>query len=406
MPGKQGRNARSVLLVCNGIMSDNTYALDLINWLAEKRVEVSLVVGDNLGVTVPEDSTLPWTPINIDASALQTVKAADLLHCFAVREKTQDTIEALARVRGCAVIVFLFRNGELPFEAARRFSTLSLFVSNMAYDVIPTKAKAFMQHTHLRVATGAHTQRLLAAAFPEQAIVPVIYPRSFGVAGTRDADRFALRRSIGIPDDRVVFMVDINDYIELKGLDVVLQAYARLLRHPGAAGRVTLLINGNPNNLMLNNVLGVFQFSSDDVRVYAACYAEGNKPVHAHIERLVSACDVFVHAACGSDFDATAHLAYEIGKMVVINDIMNEATYYPRALRLEKSQRFFDGMANSILYFPSQSELFGIMKSAVAYTIKHRGQPLKMRPEAEEFRAEQTSQFGARWEMLLSGVLL
>ena len=163
-----------------------------------------------------------------------------------------------------------------------------------------------------------------------------------------------------------------------------------------------MLINSNPHNVMFNNVLGVFKFKPNELNVYPMCYTDGMQPTNIHNERLIACSDVFLHTTSGSDFDAAAHLAYEAGKIVVFNDVMEQATYFPRGLRITKSQRFYDGLANSVLYLPSVSQLLSIMQSSVKFCEKNRETQTKS--EAVAFRAA-NNKFASNWNKLLKGLL-
>ena len=128
---------------------------------------------------------------------------------------------------------------------------------------------------------------------------------------------------------------------------------------------------------MLNNVLAVEGFTRETVNIIPHFYMDATKNNETVLHEAIIAADVVLKPSTGSDFDPNYFLAQQYGRPVVYADIMKAKAYSFYGLKLSKTQRFFDGMAQGILYHPSVDEL-----SALLYSTHQRHYRLPCAPSS------------------------
>ena len=229
--------SKSVLFACNTILSDNAYALSLMNYLTSKGCRVNLVVNDNFGTPADAISapgtpgslpatgsglpsstgehllatnnalmTLPnlgsilqsttnlcmWRLINVDLTKFGTIKNHNMISCFALKNRDQLTVEKLYRAQNCTAFICLYKNGEDSWNFKEKLNISSIYVLSMAYDYIPIKTKDSLQHFHVHIATGLNSQKQFGPRISRQTTTTYHIPRVLV------AKRGAVKRQIGV----------------------------------------------------------------------------------------------------------------------------------------------------------------------------------------------------------------
>ena len=403
---------RNVLVMCASLTIDDPTALHVINKLTEQ-ARVHLLTRNNFGASPAPHPNAPVDPNATQDTTLTVVPTPTPLlatpenvTCYAATSHGRGTVCRAYAELGCVAYVHVNRDFDNLIALDTKLPMLSVLVQTISHDTLSRRVRATAAGFSVVVATGLHTQDVLRCSLPD-ALTTTIFPRfrSLLFEGVPTAQA---RLNYQIAPDRFVMYVDINTYIELKGFDVIVQAYSLLLRtRPDFAAKALLLINANPGNVMLNNVLAVEKFTREHVNITPQYYNDGTRNEEQFLHNGIVAADVVLDPTTGGDFDANVFLAQQYGKPVVYTDIMRNGEYVFHGVPLKRTQRFYDGMGHGVLFLPNVEELAETMLAcygAWAAGAYASGPSRDARAAMAAFRAERDT-FDDRWEALLRGIV-
>lgn len=288
-------------------------------------------------------------------------------------------------------------------HSIQKLPFLSILVVSLNYDLVPRKLRNMAKQFHFVINSGLHAHEKITNTLPDVEGL-TIFSR-FRSMLCEGMTKEIARAKFGIEPDSFILYVDINAAIELCGFDVIVQAYGKLIRErPELIGKILLLINANPNNLMLNNVLAVEGFTRETVNIIPHFYMDATKNNETVLHEAIIAADVVLKPSTGCDFDPNFFLAQQYGRPVVYADIMKAKTYSFYGLKLSKTQRFFDGMAQGILYHPSVNELCELIYNMYKTIRKRPGPSLRVLKAMKSFQ-ETHDTFDQQWNMLLQDII-
>ncbi len=347
--------SREVTLLCTNISLADKYTVDLINLLTSRGVVVNIVSNTNFS----QKPTNLYTQVNLPPNNL--LKDAGNIKCWALKDLKQETLTSLNRARRSRVTIYVCKDAENSFEFTENLAGLSIFVLLLSYDNIPLKTKKVIGYFKFLVATGLNSRDKLLTVFPDKA-PQVILPSYIPINST--FDKFDVRKQLGIDTRKFVFFLDVNEYLEIKSLDVIVRSFMTLVHTNSDFKKdCLLLINALPTE-QLQNILKLEKIAHGELQVFVPYYSNGFQQDVDVIRKLIASSDVVMHMNSGGDFDTNTFLAQETGKLVLRNDVHHFGDYYPFSLKVKKTQPYFDGLMQAFLLLPHIPEVISVMKAA------------------------------------------
>ncbi len=235
--------------------------------------------------------------------------------------------------------------------------------------------------------------------------ITLIFPRFLVPAKVQSKfSTLEYRTSVKIRQDKFIFFLDINRYIEIKSADAVIKAYADLLKSDPVFKRDTLLmINALPTQ-QLQHILTLEEFTPDNVNVFLEYYSNGLHKKDDILEGIIGSCNVYMHAVSGGDFDEHANLAQSLGKLVIYTDSDVNRELYPYGIKIKTTQSYFEGINQAFLRIPKISEVSKAMSSA--YESRCRLVPGTKVNASLSLLKSRHDRFDQQWQDLLKGSVL
>lgn len=404
----------NVLMSITNLSIDDMYALHVINKISDGS-RIHLIARNNFAQATSQNYETVETPLGL-------LSTPENVTCYKLKTFDHSVILGMYRQLQCSLFIHVCKDVDnildppiaiptkpedaqiIPQEPAiEKLPFLSVLVVSLSYDNVPRKLRYMAKQFHFVINTGLHAQEKITDTMPD--IEGITIFSRFRSPICEGMSKELARAKFGIEPDKFILYVDINAAIELCGFDVVVQAYNRLLREkPELVGKILLLINANPNNVMLNNVLAVEGFTRETVNIVPHCYMDATKNNETVLHEAIIAADVVLKPSTGCDFDPNFFLAQQYGRPVVYADIMKAKEYSFYGLKLSKTQRFFDGMAQGILYHPNVNELCDLMYSMYKSIRKRPGPSVRVLKAMKTFQ-EKHDTFDQQWNMLLEGII-
>ena len=405
---------RNVLMSVTNLSVDDMYALHVINKMSDSS-RVHLLARNNFARSTSQNYEPVETPLGL-------LSTPENVTCYSLKTFDHSVVLEMYHHLQCTLFIHVCKDADnildppvatptkpqdaqiTPQEPAiQKLPFLSLLVVSLSYDSIPRKLRYMAKQFHFAIYTGLHAQEKFTDTLPDIESV-TIFSR-FRSPICEGMSKELARAKFGIESDKFILYVDINAAIELCGFDVVVQAYSRLiLEKPELVGKILLLINANPNNVMLNNILATEGFTRETVNIVPHFYMDATKNNETVLHEAIIAADVVLKPSTGCDFDPNLFLAQQYGRPVVYADIMKAKNYSFYGLKLSKTQRFFDGMAQGILYHPNVNELYQLMYSMYKSIRKRPGPSLQVMKAMKTFQ-ESYDTFDEQWNLLLEGII-
>lgn len=343
----------NIILACSQFNSACLYALYLVDLMTKLGHRVHIVENDNFHQqTVHKYQELP-----LDYKTIFGSNA--VIKSYALKNHDQDTIQTLIRDINCRLFIYVCKDNEQIFKVDKRFSCVSLLVMLLSYDTVPPVTRDIMPFFDFYVASGHHSYSKLLAIDAKKTL-KCIFPR-FKKALPEAINQEHIRSQLGIDQRKFVYLVDMNSEPQLKGIDIIVSAYGKLLQEePDIADKVLLLLNAHPDNVHLQNILARQNLPDHCVRKYGDYYAKGGlEDIHLHA--LISVANVFVSTCCGTDFDAHVFLAQSYKKPVIYNNVMHADKHIMFGLKVTENQRWWNPPAQAPLYLPSINQVSQLM---------------------------------------------
>lgn len=343
----------NILLVCSQFNSACLYALYLVDLVTKLGHTIHIVTNDNFH----QQTEHKYQELPLDFKSIFNPNA--VIKSYALKNHDQDTLQTIIRDKNCKMFIYVCKDNEQVFKVDQRFSCVSLLVMLLAYDTIPPITRDIMPFFNFYVASGHHSYSKLLAIDAKRTL-QCIFPR-FKKALPDTINQEHIRSQLGIDQRKFVFFVDMNSEPQLKGIDIIVSAYGKLLQEePDIADKVLLLLNAHPDNVHLQNILARQQLREDSVRLYGDYYAKGGlEDIHLHA--LIAVSNVFVSTCCGTDFDAHVFLAQSYQKPIIYNNIMQADKHVIFGLKVTENQRWWNPPAQAPLYLPSIHQLSQLM---------------------------------------------
>ena len=389
MPGR-------VLLACASVTMSDRYTVDLTNFLTDRQVTVTIASLTAVDPSLNSDYTITRIP-----EGMTLLSNLDRVRMVALKKPCQQAMELFMSQDETDVIIFVMKDAENRFEVSEKWTRPSIFVLSLNYDNIPKATRKIMTYFDAIVSTGLNAQTATNKALSS---IPasLIFPR-FMTPAKHTPDIRALRAAMGLNPDKFVFLLDINEYLEIKSFDTVIKAYAHCVQHVPDFQRDALLLVNAYTTVQLVNVLKLETFTPNEINIFVPYYADGNRRDDTLLERLVECADVVVNVGSGGDFDVHANLAQQCDKLVLYTDTSRNRCYYPYGLRVAETQVFYDGLAQGFLNLPAVGEVAALLQQAFSARKRLKTND-SARKKIRDFKAR-NDRFAERWSSVLSDVL-
>lgn len=388
--------AVSATVVLANVTVVDHYATSLINMLTGNDVRVNLLSNMNF----EKQTQAPYERVSLPQNDI--IEHHDLVNSYVLKELNASGLINFHRATRGKALFYVCKDGENRFDIDQPLPFLTFFCLTLNYDSIPPKTKQVIPYFKFVVATGRHCYDRLRSAFPDKNI-SLIYP-PFLQIGFPAISTLDYRKMLNIRLDKYIFMLDINEYLELKSVDVIVKAYAELIQKDPAFKRDTLLIINAHPTVQLQNILKLEDFSPDNVNVYVPYYSSGYKSNPVMLEALLGSCNVIMHAVSGGDFDPHANLAQRLGKLVVYSDIDPNREYFPYGIKVKTVQPYFEGITQAFIRLPKIADVSKAMMSA--YDARSRLVPgEKVKSTLDRFQKKH-DRFESQWKDILSNIVI
>ena len=389
MPGR-------VLLACASVSMSDRYTVDLTNFLTDRQVAVTITPLTAVDPNLSSEYTTSRIP-----DGMTLLSNLDRVRLVALKKPCQQSLQLLISQEGIDVVIFVMKDAENRFDVDKPWSCPSILVLSLNYDNIPKTTRRIMPWFDVIVPTGFNAQSATTKALASRP-ASLIFPRFLTPAQHRPDPR-ALRAAMGLQPDKFVFLLDINEYLEVKSFDTVIKAFAHCVESVPDFQRDALLLVNAYTTVQLVNVLKLESFTPNEINIFVPYYADGNRRDDTLLERLVECADVVVNVSSGGDFDVHANLAQQCDKLVLYTDTPRNRCYYPFGLRVGETQVFYDGLAQGFLNLPAVGEVAGLLRQA--FQSRHRLKTnASARKSVEDFKTRH-DRFAERWSSILSGSL-
>lgn len=385
----------SVTLICNNVSIVDTYATNLINLITSKNVPVNVLSNSNFD----KSTSAPHEQLQIPENNL--IHHPKLATFWIIKDRSQESLTAFHKVKNGQLLVFVCKDAENKFSIDHPLPFLSIFCLTLNYDSIPPQTKKVIGCFQILVATGFNSKSKLNAAFPDK-VIATIFPDF--IMPERIRETLEYRKILNIRPDKYIFFIDVNEYIEIKSVDSIVRAYAKLIDESPEFKRDTLLLINALPTIQLQNILSLESFNPDNVNVFVPYYSAGLNHNHVLLESLIGSCNVYLHLVSGGDFDPHAFLAQQLGKLMIHGNVGHEREYFPYALQTRDHQSYFEGIGQGFIKIPRISEIQSALSSAFdKRTMLVPGE--KIRHTLHKF-VERNNRFESQWSDLLSSVSL
>ncbi|CAK0766404.1 hypothetical protein CVIRNUC_003355 [Coccomyxa viridis] len=389
--------AGRVLVACASVSMSDRYTVDLANFLTDRQITVTIAPLTAVDSNLSTEYTT--TPI---PSGMTLLSNLDRVRLVALKKPCQQALELLMSDHGTDVVIFVMKDAENRFDVDQQWTRPSIFVLSLNYDNIPKTTRKIMTHFDVIVPTGLNAQAATSKALGTRP-TSVVFPR-FLTAAQHRPDKKALRAAMGLNPDKFVFLLDINECLEIKSFDTVIKAFVQCIQSVPDFQRDALLVVNAYTTVQLVNVLKLETLTPNEINIFVPYYADGHRRDDTLLERLIECADVVVNVGSGGDFDVHANLAQQCDKLVLYTDTPRNREYYPFGLRVGETQVFYDGLAQGFLNLPAVGEVAGLLRQA--FLSRHR---LKTnagaRKRVQDFKMRH-DRFAERWSSILSGYLL
>lgn len=385
----------STVILANMTVIDH-YATSLINLLTQKNVHVNLLSNMNF----EKQTQAPYERVTMPQNDI--VKRHELVSCYVLKDQNASAIINFHRATRGKALFYVCKDGENRFDIDQPLPFLTFFCLTLNYDSIPPKTKKIIPYFKFLVASGHHCFDRLQSAFPDRSI-SLIYP-PFLPIGFPKMSTLDYRKMLNIRLDKYIYMLDVDEYLELKSVDVIVKAYAELIQKYAEFKRDTLLIVNAHPTVQLQNILKLEDFTPDNVNVFVPYYSSGYKSNPVMLEALLGSCNVVVHAVSGGDFDVHANLAQRLGKLVIYSDIDPNRENFPYGLKVKTVQPYFEGITQAFVRLPKIADVSQAMMSA--YEARSRLVPgEKVKTTLDKFQKKH-DRFETQWMDILSSIVI
>ena len=390
----------SVTLVCPKISIDERYCLALIDLLTRHNMHVDVLTSNNFETALPSDHGLSYHQINLPNCNL--LKDLDKVSFWVFKEQNQLAIEQFCSWKKSKILIYVARDADSNFQIDRPLKVLSVICVLCNYYSIPQKTQSKLTNFSFVVSTGLLSDSLLKRH--SKTSTSLIFPKFISATNDNNVkSTLDFRRKMNMRQDKFIYLLDINLYIEIKSADAVIKAYSELLADEDFKRDTWLIINGLPFT-QLQHILSLENFTPDNVSVLLTYYQNGLCKKDDMIENLIGSCNVFVHAVSGGDFDEHANLAQQLGKLVIYSDSDIHRQYYPYGIKVKSSQSYYEGLNQAFLRIPKIAEV----KSAIysAYEARARLSPGTKVQNCMRSLSQKYDRFEEQWHNILKGTVL
>ena len=399
-PHVKESKSKNVLLVCGEVGKGHQYAIDLINVLTEKGAHVHVCANNNMNSTCAPHLSYDMVTLNPN----ELLHRPALVHCYCLKEKTQNSLELLYIEKACQLLIYVCKDRDNSFEITRPFKFLSVFVLLLNYANVPKVSKPVINNFRVLVATGKHCEAVLSKDFSDKPLT-TIFPRFFDSRGPSCRNKLELRQILGLGayTNKFIFFLDVNEFLELKSVDIVVKAFVNVVQsHPKYRKKLLLLINAIQSP-PLENILSNSNVTADILQVFTNYYSDCTKPNTQLLTNLIYCCDCHINPCSGADFDPHCFLSQELGVPLIYHDALCMKEYAWFGDSVQENQLYFDGLSQAFLYLPSIQQIELLIKKALHKLGKAPTEDTATAAIAT-FR-KRNNTFDTSWNNLLNGFL-
>ena len=399
--------AGDVAVVCSRLGHTHSYAVDLVNLLCMLGKTVHVV--QEACFDGNQDGEVVQQPIaSLPSRAL--LVSGEHVKLYSLKSSEQAVLHTLLRQQGCTAVVFVRKDGEAGIQVQGRLPVLSFGVVLLNYENIPRSGRSALAFFDILVATGENSKRRLdmycqtGTKSPCAMIFPRFPHKLLPSCSSDSAEGgLAAKQALGLPCNRFLYFLDVNESLEIKCVDTVVQAFFACRKEvPGFKEGAALLINAAPSSQLVD-ILALQACTPEEVIVHTQYYQD-DCALPVTLDHMLVAADVVVDMAGGEDFNPHLFLAQEYHKYVIYRYCESTRKYCPHGAPITRQQMYYDGLAQGIMRLPSLQELTAAMRATFQGTsMVGRGPAAGAHEELANFKGKR-DRFERDWKRYLARI--